>query len=59
MVDLVVVDVFEGVADHTDAHVDQVGRGHLEDLLRELLPVLVDFLPEKNVHITCRRPGLA
>ena len=30
---LVVVNVFERVADHADAHVEQVGRGHLEDLL--------------------------
>lgn len=50
MVDLLVVDVLQSVADHADAHVDQVGRGHLEHLLRELLPVLVDFLREKDVH---------
>lgn len=41
---LVVVDVLQGVADHADAHVDEVGGGHVENLLRELLPVLVDLL---------------
>ena len=41
---LVVPDVFERVGDDGDAHVDQVRRGHLEHLLRKLLPVLVDFL---------------
>ena len=41
---LVIVNILERVADHTDAHVDQVGRRHLEDLLRELLAVLVDLL---------------
>lgn len=41
---LVIVNVFERVADHTDAHVDQVGRSHLKDLLGELLSVLVDLL---------------
>lgn len=41
---LLVVHVLEGVADHGDAHVHQVGRGHAENLIRELLPVLVDLL---------------
>lgn len=41
---LIVMDVFQSVADHTNSHVDQIGRGHLEHLLGELLTVLVDFL---------------
>lgn len=41
---LIVMDVFQSVADHTDSHVDQIGRGHLEHLLGELLTVLVDLL---------------
>lgn len=41
---LIVVNVFERVADDTNPHVDQVRRGHFEDLLGELLPVLVDLL---------------
>ena len=45
---LVVVDVLQGVADHADAHVYQVRRRHLEHLLRELLPVLVDLLQEEQ-----------
>lgn len=44
LVDLVVVHVLQSVADHADAHVDQIGRSHLEHLLWELLPVFVDFL---------------
>lgn len=54
---LVVVHVFERVADHADAHVDQVGGRHLKDLLRELLPVFVDLLREEDVEfgisLTC------
>lgn len=38
------MNIFESVADHANAHVDQVRGGHLEDLLGELLPVLVDLL---------------
>lgn len=45
---LIIVDVFQGVADHTDAHVDQVRGGHLEHLLRELLTILVDLLHRKQ-----------
>lgn len=30
---LVVVNIFESVADHADAHVDQVRGSHLENLL--------------------------
>lgn len=41
---LIVMNIFESVADDTDSHVDQIRRGHLEDLLRELLTVLVDLL---------------
>lgn len=41
---LIVMDVFQSVADHADSHVDQIGRGHLEHLLGELLTVLVDLL---------------
>lgn len=41
---LVIVNVFERVADHADAHVDQVRGGHLKNLLWELLAVLVDLL---------------
>ena len=47
---LVVVNVFERVADHADAHVDQVRGGHLEHLLRKLLTVLVDLLQGKDIH---------
>lgn len=38
------MDVFQSVADHTNSHVDQIRRGHLEHLLGELLTVLVDLL---------------
>lgn len=38
------MDVFQGVADNTDSHVDQVGRSHLEHVLGELLTILVDLL---------------
>lgn len=38
------MNIFERVADNTDSHIDQVGGGHLEDLLGELLTVLVDLL---------------
>lgn len=41
---LIVMNIFEGVADHANAHVNQVRGGHLEDLLGELLTVLVDLL---------------
>lgn len=41
---LVVVNIFQGVADHADAHVDQVRGGHLKHLLGELLSILVDLL---------------
>lgn len=41
---LIIMNIFQGVADHADAHVDQIGGGHLEDLLGELLTVLVDLL---------------
>lgn len=41
---LIVMNIFQSVADHTDAHVDQVRGGHLEDLLGELLTILVDLL---------------
>lgn len=30
---LIVMDVFQSVADHTDSHVDQIRGGHLEHLL--------------------------
>ncbi len=43
-VSLLVPDVFERVGDDRDAHVHQVTARHLEDLLGELFPVLVDFL---------------
>ncbi len=43
-VSLLVPDVLERVGDYGDAHVHQVAARHLEDLLGELLPVLVDFL---------------
>lgn len=38
------MNIFQGVADHANAHVDQIGGGHLEDLLGELLAILVDLL---------------
>lgn len=41
---LIIMNIFQGVADHANAHVDQIGGGHLEDLLGELLAVLVDLL---------------
>lgn len=50
LTDLIIVNVFECVADHTDAHVDKVGRSHLEHLLGKLLSVFVDLL--KNKHKT-------
>lgn len=46
---LVIVHVFERVADHADAHVDEVRGSHLKNLLRELLPVFVDLLREEEV----------
>lgn len=46
--DLVVMHVFERVADHADAHVEQVRRRHFENLLGELLAVLVDLLRKKR-----------
>ena len=50
--DLVVADVLEGVGDDGDAHVDQIGRGHLEDLAAELFAVLVDLLPKSTQNQT-------
>lgn len=44
------MNVLERVADHTDAHVDQVRGRHLKDLLGELLSVLVDLLQEEDVY---------
>ena len=41
---LVVADVLESVAHHTDAHVDQIRGGHLEHGFGELLTIFVDFL---------------
>lgn len=41
---LIIMNIFQSVADHANAHVDQIGGGHLEDLLGELLTVLVDLL---------------
>lgn len=41
---LIIMNIFQGVADHANAHVDQIRGGHLEDLLGELLTVLVDLL---------------
>ncbi len=41
---LIIVNIFERVADDTNPHVDQVRGGHLKDLLGELLTVLVDLL---------------
>lgn len=43
------MNIFERVADNTNPHVYQVRGGHLKDLLRELLTVLVDFLYTKRV----------
>lgn len=47
---LVVAQVLDGVRDDHEAHVQQVGRGHFEDLLRELLAVLVDLLDAHGSH---------
>lgn len=49
---LVIVHVFERVADHADAHVDEVGGSHLKNLLRELLPVFVDLLRGRRRFVT-------
>lgn len=46
---LVIVNIFECVADHADAHVDQVRGSHLKNLFWELLSVLVDLLQEEDV----------
>lgn len=48
---LVIVHVFERVADHADAHVDEVRGSHLKNLLRELLPVFVDLLRGEDVGL--------
>lgn len=45
---LIIMDIFQGVADNTNPHVDQVRGGHLKDLLRKLLTVLVDFLQRRK-----------
>ncbi len=45
-ISLLVPDVLERVGDDGDAHVHQVAARYLEHLLRELLPVLVDFLQD-------------
>lgn len=41
---LIVMNIFQSVADHANAHVNQIRGGHLEDLLGELHTVLVDLL---------------
>lgn len=54
---LIIMNIFERVADNADSHVDQVRGGHLEDLLRELLAVLVDLLHTetyRHVNIVLR-----
>ena len=49
------MNIFERVADNANSHVDQIGGGHLKDLLRELLTVLVDLLrSEKDRYIHYR-----
>ncbi len=51
---LIIPDVLESVADYADAHVHQVGRGHLKHILGKLLAVLVNFLqkkPETDLYI--------
>lgn len=47
---LIVMDIFQCVADNTDPHVDQVRGGHFKDLLRELLTILVDLLHTRTQH---------
>ena len=44
---LIIMNIFERVADNSNAHVDQVRGGHFKDLFRELLTVLVDLLHTK------------
>lgn len=48
---LIIMDIFECVADNTDSHVDQVRRGYFKDLLRELLTVLVNFLRRERYTV--------
>lgn len=54
---LIIVNIFQGVADHANAHVDQIGGGHLEDLLGELLTVLVDLLHAIRGTLTNQQPS--
>ena len=49
---LVVADILERVGDDSDAHVDQIGRGHFEDLAAEFLPILVNLLWENQIKIS-------
>lgn len=41
---LIIVNIFQRVADDAYSHVDQIRGGHFKDLLRELLTVLIDLL---------------
>jgi len=45
---LFVSDILERVRHDGDAHVNQIGGGHFEDLLAELLAVFVNFLSNKT-----------
>ena len=54
-ISLLVPNIFEGVGDDGNPHVDEIAAGNLEHLLGELLPVLVDLL-EINIHIYTSGP---
>lgn len=51
---LIVMNIFQRVADDTNPHVDQVRGGYFKDLLRKLLTILVDLLhthTQRFVHV--------
>lgn len=45
---LIVMNILECVADHTNPHVDQVRGGHLKYMLGKLFTVLVDLLQREK-----------
>ncbi len=49
-----VFDILEGVADHGNAHVNQIRRGDFKHSLGELLTILVDLLEFKTDKNTVR-----
>ena len=50
--DLFISNIFDGVRNHADAHVEEVGRRHFKHCLRKLLPVFVNFLQNTHFVIT-------